>query len=106
MQNARLSELEKLLAKSSTKPSPVKMSNVARSSEELHQMKEENRMVGRFMFRCLSLLFSFNACTPLINKIMLTMVAILSLLFFLFSSWRRWKSCKNKWTDTRMKFGC
>ena len=57
MQNARLSELEKLLAKSSTKPSPVKMSNAAKSSEEFNQMKEENRMVRlQSVFRCLSLL--------------------------------------------------
>lgn len=48
MQNARLSELEKLLAKSSTKPSPVQMSNAVKSSEEFNQMKEENRMVSLY----------------------------------------------------------
>lgn len=46
MQNARLSELEKLLAKSSAKPSPVKVSTAAKSSEEFNKLKEENRVVS------------------------------------------------------------
>ena len=46
MQNARLSELEKLLAKSSAKPSPVKMSSAVKSSEEFNKLKEENRVVS------------------------------------------------------------
>lgn len=45
MQNARLSELEKLLAKSSAKPSPVKINSAVKSSGELNSLKEENRVV-------------------------------------------------------------
>ena len=45
MQNARLSELEKLLAKSSAKPSPVKITSAVKSTEELNSLKEENRVV-------------------------------------------------------------
>ena len=50
MQNARLSELEKLLAKSSAKPSPAKMSKAVKSSEELNSLKEENRVVRLFIY--------------------------------------------------------
>lgn len=48
MQNARISELEKVLAKSSSVPSPrgVKSSDLT-SSEELNTMKEENRVVSK-----------------------------------------------------------
>lgn len=46
MQNARLSELEKVLAKTSAKPSPSKMSAALKSSEELNSLKEENRVVS------------------------------------------------------------
>lgn len=38
-----------MLAKSSAKPSPAKISKIVKSSEELNQLKEENRMV-RFAY--------------------------------------------------------
>lgn len=46
MQNARISELEKVLAKSSSAPSPrnIKSSDLS-SSEEMNTLKEENRVV-------------------------------------------------------------
>jgi hypothetical protein len=46
MQNARISELEKVLAKSSLSPSPksIKSSDLS-SSEEWNTLKEENRVV-------------------------------------------------------------
>jgi len=49
MQNARLSELEKLLAKTSAKPSPAKMTQAVKSSEELTSLKEENRVLMEAM---------------------------------------------------------
>ena len=51
MQNARLSELERLLAKTSAKPSPVKMSTAVKSSEEFNSLKEENRVVSFLLLR-------------------------------------------------------
>ena len=47
MQNARISELEKVLAKSSSAPSPrsIKSSDLS-SSEEINTLKEENRVVS------------------------------------------------------------
>ncbi|CAB9517569.1 CAP-Gly domain [Seminavis robusta] len=49
MQNARLSELEKLLTKSSAKPSPAKITSVAKSTEELNSLREENRVLMEAM---------------------------------------------------------
>jgi hypothetical protein len=75
MQNARLSELEKLLATSSSKHSPVKMSSAAKSTEELNSLKEENRVVSavwrfivssfwrlRTMFMSLLLAYGSHGC--------------------------------------------
>ena len=45
MQNARLSELEKLLAKTSAQPSPRIKSAEMTSSEEMNNLKEEIRVV-------------------------------------------------------------
>jgi hypothetical protein len=46
MQNARLSELEKLLAKSSASPVGRGKSSDLKSSEEFNSLKEENRVVS------------------------------------------------------------
>jgi hypothetical protein len=46
MQNTRLSELEKLLAKTSAQPSPRIKSAEMTSSEEINNLKQENRVVS------------------------------------------------------------
>jgi hypothetical protein len=46
MQNARLSELEKLLAKSSVKSLGRGKASDLKSSEEFNSLKEENRVVS------------------------------------------------------------
>ena len=55
MQNARISELEKVLAKSSSAPSPrsIKSSDLS-SSEEMNTLKEENRVVRSNVFYTLN----------------------------------------------------
>ena len=45
MQNARLAELEKLLARTSAQPSAVMKSAQLTSSEEVNSLKEEIRVV-------------------------------------------------------------
>ena len=45
MQNARLAELEKLLARTSAQPSAVMKSAQFASSEEMNSLKEEIRVV-------------------------------------------------------------
>ena len=47
MQNARLAELEKLLARTSAQPSAVMKSAQLSSSEEVNGLKEEIRVVRR-----------------------------------------------------------
>jgi hypothetical protein len=46
MQNTRLSELEKLLAKTSAQPSPSIKSAEMTSWEEINNLKQENRVVS------------------------------------------------------------
>jgi dynactin 1 len=55
VQNTRLSELEKLLARTSAQPSPLIKSAELTSSEEINNLKQENRVVGSLalsMVRC------------------------------------------------------
>jgi hypothetical protein len=50
MQNARLAELEKLLAKTSAQPSPRIKSSEMTSSEEMNTLKQEIRVVSFLSF--------------------------------------------------------
>ena len=50
MQNARLSELEKLVAKSSANPLARGKTAELKASEEINSLKEENRVVSEILF--------------------------------------------------------
>lgn len=65
VQNTRLSELEKLLARTSAQPAPRIKSAEMTSSEEINNLKQENRVV-RFSLQLISLLQQQCLLTPCI----------------------------------------
>ena len=93
LQNARISELEKVLAKSNSAPSPMNIkSSEMSSSEEINTLKEENRVVSTFLYGMI--------CTSR------SLTQISSFDSLCYSLQKRWMCCIDKLMSTRMRFGC
>lgn len=89
VQNTRLSELEKLLARTSAQPSARIKSAEITSSEEINNLKQENRVVSYFL-----------PC----NRLSMPEY-IYSCLFLLHNSLRKlWMFCTGKSKSTRARF--
>ena len=90
MQNARLAELEKLLAKTSAQPSPRIKSAEMTSSEEMNSLREEIRVVWT------------NYCLGCLQQHLDE--ELIHCLFYFLSLRKQWTCCIAKSRNTRVRY--